>query len=350
MPPQPLQDELRWPRRWALLLSCATFPLIWVGGLVTTYDAGMAVPDWPNTFGYNLFLYPWQSWVFGPWDLFIEHGHRQLGAIVGLLAIALLISILRRERRAWVRMLAVVVLIAVVAQGVLGGMRVLYDNRQLAMLHGCFGPAFFAMTAAMNVFLSPSWRSPIAAEMQSNTRLVRLSLALVVLTYLQLVLGATMRHLPSFVTPPFFRAIVIFHLLTAAAVFGHIAALAWRMERQAHAPRALRWVTRCLSLLIVVQISFGAGTWVVKYGWPEWFANWGLAATYVVEAKSMLQSLTVTAHVAIGSLLLASSTAFAALATRRWLPVGQSMVSTDAVRPDRIDGNRATRLAVETIR
>ncbi len=66
-----------------MLLVCATFPLIWIGGLVTTYDAGMAVPDWPNTYGYNLFLYPWQTWVSGPWNLFIEHGHRLFGAVVG---------------------------------------------------------------------------------------------------------------------------------------------------------------------------------------------------------------------------------------------------------------------------
>ena len=62
-----------------MVLVCATFPLIWVGGLVTTYEAGMAVPDWPTTYGYNLFLYPWQTWMLGPWDLFIEHGHRLAG-------------------------------------------------------------------------------------------------------------------------------------------------------------------------------------------------------------------------------------------------------------------------------
>lgn len=344
------QDELRWPRRWALLLLCATFPLIWVGGLVTTYDAGMAVPDWPNTYGYNLFLYPWQSWLFGPWDLFIEHGHRQLGAIVGLLAIGLVVSVMRHESRSWVRALSFIILVAVGAQGLLGGMRVIYDNRQLAMLHGCFGPAFFAITAAMNVFLSPIWRTPIAVSSEPNSRMVRISLALVVLTYLQLVLGATMRHLPSFVTPAFFRLIVIFHLVIATAVLGHILALAWRMERHFGDLRALRRFTRFLMVFVVLQISFGAGTWIVKYGWPEWFAGWGLAATYVVEAKSMLQSLTVTAHVAVGSLLLASSTAFAALATRRWLSVGQGLHTADLHRHDGGDGNRATRLAVEAIR
>src|SRR5438105_1159735 len=86
-----------WPHRLAVLLACATFPLLWVGGLVTSYDAGMAVPDWPTTFGYNPFLYPWATWIFGPWDLFIEHGHRLLGAVVGLLTIALAVALWRRD-------------------------------------------------------------------------------------------------------------------------------------------------------------------------------------------------------------------------------------------------------------
>ena len=69
--------------RLTVLVVCLVWPLIWVGGLVTTNDAGMAVPDWPNTYGYNLFLYPYDTWFFGPFDLFIEHGHRLLGAVVG---------------------------------------------------------------------------------------------------------------------------------------------------------------------------------------------------------------------------------------------------------------------------
>jgi len=71
----------------ACLVAALTFPLIWVGGLVTTYEAGMAVPDWPGTYGYNLFLYPWQTWLSGPWDLLIEHGHRLLGALVGFVSL-----------------------------------------------------------------------------------------------------------------------------------------------------------------------------------------------------------------------------------------------------------------------
>ena len=71
-----------WIRRLAIVICCATLPLIFIGGLVTTTDAGMAVPDWPNTYGYNLFLYPWTTWFAGPWDLFVEHGHRLLAALL----------------------------------------------------------------------------------------------------------------------------------------------------------------------------------------------------------------------------------------------------------------------------
>src|SRR5436190_14526246 len=97
------QLESRWPHRLAVLLVCATFPLIWVGGLVTTYDAGMAVPDWPGTYGYNLFLYPFSTWWSGPWDLFVEHGHRLLGAIAGMLTIGFVIAVWLGDSRRWMR-------------------------------------------------------------------------------------------------------------------------------------------------------------------------------------------------------------------------------------------------------
>ena len=76
----------------AVTLTLAVFPLIWVGGLVTTYDAGMAVPDWPNTYGYNMFAYPASTWLFGPFDLLVEHSHRLLGTVAGLLSIGLVVA------------------------------------------------------------------------------------------------------------------------------------------------------------------------------------------------------------------------------------------------------------------
>src|SRR3954447_19950355 len=106
-----------WPHRLAVMLALVTFPLIWVGGLVTSYDAGMAVPDWPGTYGFNLLLYPWQTWIAGPWDLFIEHGHRLLGAAAGLLAIGLLVAVLITDRRRWLVQAALGALALVILQG-----------------------------------------------------------------------------------------------------------------------------------------------------------------------------------------------------------------------------------------
>src|SRR6476619_1904800 len=110
-----------WLHRVALLNVCATFPLIFMGGLVTSHGAGMSVPDWPNSYGYNMFLFPPRFWVGGS---LYEHTHRLMGTVVGLLSIILAICAWKWEKRIWVRNLALAVLLAVILQGVLGGLRV----------------------------------------------------------------------------------------------------------------------------------------------------------------------------------------------------------------------------------
>lgn len=293
-----------WPHRMAMLLCCATFPLIWVGGLVTTYDAGMAVPDWPSTYGYNLFLYPWTTWVFGPWDLFIEHGHRLLGAVVGLITIAFVVVTWRRDERLWVRAAAVVALLLVILQGSLGGARVLMDDRQLAMVHGCLGPAFFAYCAGLSVCLSPVWRlAPLEVAGDRDARLKRLTLITAVLAYSQLLLGAQLRHAPATASPLLFRAFVWFHLLVALALAIHAILLFVNTRRVAK----LASPAMLLTILIAGQLGLGMGTWVLKYGWPAWLGNQSFAAHYVVQAQTLLQSVVVTGHVAVGSLILATT-------------------------------------------
>ena len=291
-----------------MMLAAAIFPLIWVGGLVTTYDAGMAVPDWPTTYGYNMFLYPWQTWLYGPWDLFIEHGHRLFAATVGLLTIVLVVVLFRSERRAWVRRLGLAALALVLFQGWLGGMRVRLDARLLAQLHGCVGPAFFALAAALSVFTSQRWRTLEHAPRTADRRAARLATITTALDNLQLLLGSQLRHVsPGSSDTSLFPAAVLMHLFVALMVVVHACLLAARLggrhSRDAWLAKPARW----LAALVFVQIALGCGTWVVKYGWPAWAAEYSWTAGYVVTRESLLQALVTTAHVATGSLILVTS-------------------------------------------
>ncbi len=177
----------------ALLTAICTFPLIFMGGLVTSHQVGMSVPDWPNSFGYNMFLFPPSRWVGG---IFYEHTHRLLGTLVGMLAIGLVIAAWSVEKRRWVRWLALAVLAGVIFQGVLGGLRVRWNNLELAMVHACVAQAFFALSGVMATVTSRWWLSgPRRAMPASAGRGVAgwLVAALVVI-YLQLIVGAVMRH------------------------------------------------------------------------------------------------------------------------------------------------------------
>ena len=335
-----MQDDLvhstvsPWPHRWALVLACATFPLVWVGGLVTTTDAGMAVPDWPSTYGHNLFLYPWKTWLFGPWDLFVEHGHRLLGAAVGLLTILLLVALWRCDQRRWVRQLGIVALLLVVAQGVLGGMRVLLDERLLAMLHGCTGPLFFAVTVSLVVVTSKGWRGTgaSACEILKTTshkfdhRLLHqlgTVRALVVLTcllvFVQLGLGAILRHMPVGAEPSTFATVAQFHVGLALLLALDVGALSWLVVVCLRRVPLLRNLGFLLALLTTIQLGLGVGTWAVKYSVAQWAGNIPWLASYTIEAGSWLQTHVVTAHVAVGSLMLATSVALV-LYTLRWVP------------------------------
>jgi heme a synthase len=303
-----LELESVWPHRWAVALVSATFPLIWVGGLVTTYDAGMAVPDWPNTYGYNLFLYPWQTWIYGPFGLFIEHGHRLLGSLSGMLTIALLVSAWWCQRRGLVRFLAVVALAAVIFQGALGGMRVIEDKVQLAKIHGCVGPAFFAFTVALAVITSRRWHDASGPKNRAALgKIERLAILTTFLAYCQLVLGSQLRHLPAGSEPGDFRVALWFHLAVAAALVVHIFLLALAVYRNARDEWSLVRPATGLVALVILEISLGAATWVTKYGWPNWIADHAWAAAYVVQEGSGVQAWTTTAHVAMGSMILATS-------------------------------------------
>src|SRR5574337_685382 len=126
-----------WPHRFAMLTAASTLMLIFVGGLVTNTGAGLAVPDWPTTFGYNMFLYPWSQMVGG---IFYEHSHRLIGSTVGLLTLTLAFVLWVKEPARLPRWLGVAAVGAVIVQGVLGGLRVILVSvgSELALIHGLF--------------------------------------------------------------------------------------------------------------------------------------------------------------------------------------------------------------------
>jgi len=307
-----------WPHRWAVVLACATFPLVWVGGLVTTTDAGMAVPDWPTTYGYNLFLYPWQTWLSGPWDLFVEHGHRLLAAMVGMIAMGLVAVFWRCESRRWVRGLGWGALALVIAQGVLGGMRVLLNERSLAMFHGCTGPLFFALCVTLAVVTSNRWQQSNGLVTSPTAPLVRwLAVAVCVLVYLQIVLGAVLRHVPVDGAPATFAMALRFHLAMAAVVTIHIGLLAWLVHRYFRAVTHLHRLSMLLAALVALQLALGAATWVVKFSVPVWASSWWPGEVPTTQAGGWFQAHMITAHVAGGSLVLAAAVALALAAMRQ---------------------------------
>lgn len=192
--PTALNDSTYNPavHRLALVTAAATFPLIFMGGLVTSHQAGMSVPDWPNSWGYNMFTFPPSKWVGG---ILFEHTHRLAASGVGLLTIVLLVTTWITDRRPWLRWTSVAVFLACLFQGVIGGLRVVLSDRDLAIVHGCSAQLFFCFIAAFCVMTSRFWsrRHEIPAS-PSVRHVLRLALITVAMILIQLIVGAIMRH------------------------------------------------------------------------------------------------------------------------------------------------------------
>jgi heme a synthase len=183
----------KWLHRFAWFASIATLLLIWSGGLVTSKGFGLAVPDWPTSFGYNMFLFPISKWVGG---IFFEHTHRLIASTVGFLTIILAIWIWRVDGRHWVRNLVWAALGAVILQGVLGGLRVTLLKDEIGIFHALLAQAFLGMLIVITLATSRLWQRLHKTDfIASATRsLFRVVIATTILIYLQLGLGATMRH------------------------------------------------------------------------------------------------------------------------------------------------------------
>src|SRR5690242_10106684 len=174
--------------RFAILVACATFFLIIAGALVTSHDAGLATSDWPLSNG--------QVFPKMVGNLFWEHGHRMVATTVGMLTIVLMIYVLVKEKRSWVRKLGVFALLAVIAQGLLGGLTVkLMLPLAVSSAHATLAQLFFCTTVSLAVFTSRSWLEAKRIEEEKGSLPLRyLCTAALVTIFMQLVLGATLRH------------------------------------------------------------------------------------------------------------------------------------------------------------
>jgi len=276
-------DASVWPHRLALVLACATFPLLFIGGLVTSKGAGLAVPDWPTTFGYNMFLYPWSKMVG---NIFYEHSHRLVASAVGLLTIALTVAFWLRERRHWLRWLGVAALLLVILQGVIGGLRVVLLENTLAIFHAAFAQAFFALTISLAIFTSADWSvEPQEKPIADGGRLGRLCAVTTGLIYVQGIFGAVLRHTGERVDA---------HLFFAALVALHVVFVLVRiMKVHGNLPKLTR-PAYVLGSLLFLQLMLGVGSYLGKFtsmlGLPTW----------------TLVMLTTT-HLVTGALMLATS-------------------------------------------
>lgn len=231
--------------RLALVTAAATLVLILFGGLVTNTGAGLAVPDWPTTFGHNMFLFPWSQMIGG---VFYEHSHRLIGSLVGLLTLGLAAALWSTAAR--LRWLGLVAAAAVIAQGVLGGLRVVLLQDMLAILHGSLAQAFFGLLVAIALLTSPSAR---AESVGIDPKLRVLTLVAVVLTYAQIVFGALLTHAGQ----------IALHLAGAVAVFVFVPVVTARLRRSGDpvaAPAA-----RLLLALLGVQLVLGVGSFLARF-------------------------------------------------------------------------------------
>jgi len=272
-----------WVHRFALLTAAATFLLIVAGGIVTSTGAGLAVPDWPTTFGHNMLLYPWSGMVGG---VLVEHSHRLLGAAVGLLTVALTLWLWIRGSPGWLRGLGTAAVALVVVQGIIGGLRVVLLERTLAIVHAAMAQGFFALVVSIAVVTSPR----ILARGQVGDaggagRLQSVALLATGVTYVQTIIGAVLRHTGWG---------LIAHLVVAAVVTVLVSYLVLLVSTGEGRQQGVGRPAALLGGLLVLQLLLGVGSTMGR-----------LPTVGAQVSPGALAALT-TAHVATGALMLAT--------------------------------------------
>jgi cytochrome c oxidase assembly protein subunit 15 len=285
-----------WTHYYARVLAAATLLLVAAGGMVTSTQSGLAVPDWPTTYGQNMFTFPYSQMVGG---IFYEHGHRLIASVVGMLTIGLAILLWWREPRRWMRRLGFIALATVILQGLLGGLTVLYFLPDpISIGHAGLAQIFFCLIVAIALFTSRTWQNPPHTPIDDP----RLTTRLIVMTacvYVQIILGATMRHTGAGLAIPDFPL-----------VFGGLLPPAWTPAiaiHYAHRTGALAVTGLVLANAVYIWSRHGDRP---ELGRPLWLLIAAVALQITLGALVVLSGkrpLINTLHVAGGAAVLATS-------------------------------------------
>lgn len=329
-----LPAKINRPLHWfAVLTAVATFLLLGAGGLVTSHGAGMSVPDWPNSYGYNMFLFPPSKWIGG---IFYEHTHRLWATVVGLLTTVLAVWLWLKDSRPWMKWLGVAAFFGVVAQGVLGGLRVTLNMDNLGIFHGVIGQTFFALVCAIALFTSRFWLELMAREKSDFVpRGLRSHVLYVtILIFLQLTLGATMRGQHAGLSISDFPLAhgKIWPDTSAAAIARYNAE---RMDVVAENPITafqviLQMIHRLVALLIFLGVAAASGLAVKRLGKKDSLTKLAFFWLMLIIGQIGLGIETIwsnkaadiaTAHVLVGALSLVTGVLWCLIAFGRRAPV-----------------------------
>lgn len=279
---------------WLSIFTCwMTLTLLCAGAFVTSTGSGLAVPDWPLSFGQ--FFPPMVGGVL------YEHGHRLIAALVGCLTLVLCLALLKWERRLWVRWLGAFALLAVLFQALLGGMTVLLRLPiAVSVIHACLAQIFFSLTVILAMVTSPTWAKTEGGK-EELAPLRTHFLAVSVFFFLQLLLGAIMRHLGAGLAIPDFPLAFgqIFPELTSFGIAVHYA----------HRMGAL--------VISIAVIILATRVYVTHFGRIDLVGGVGALITLIL-VQILLGAMTIwlrrpviltVFHLATGALCLATSVA-----------------------------------------
>jgi cytochrome c oxidase assembly protein subunit 15 len=305
--------------RFSKFVAACTVLLLLAGSLVTSTGSGLSVPDWPTTYGWNMFTFPPSKWVGG---IFYEHGHRLIASGVGFLTIILAAWLWIADPRRWMKRLGAIALFSVILQGLLGGLTVRYFlPAPISTAHAGLAEIFFCMTVAIALFTSEGWRRGDDQVDDATLRLV--ASATTAIIYLQILIGATMRHIDAGLAIPDFPW-----------MFGHVIPDHWDPKI------AIHFAHRCGAAVVTLAILATSSHIWYHHRRRGLLARPAVLLVALVAVQVTLGALTVlskkdvsinSVHLVCGALVLSTSIVITLRSWRIRFVYGEQGLGADAV-------------------